>query len=219
MSEMMRLTSYRLMILLSSACCMASATGTAEPSADIRASVTIVPSPDSDGDGLTDANEAWLGTLSTVADTDGDGLSDGQEYIQYGTDPLKRDSDGDLLPDGWEVRFHLNPLNTNGDDGAAGNPDLDNMDNLSEYIADTDPTRANSRFEVTTIQPTTEGIRIDWMGGVYATQYLESGTLPGGTGGEWRVILTNIPPTALTTNVVAPTPTNNALFYRVRATR
>lgn len=215
----MRLTSYRLIALLFAAHCVASATQASDPSTEVRASVTIVPSPDSDGDGLTDAHEAWLGTSPTVADTDGDGLRDAAEYLTYRTDPLAWDTDGDMLPDGWEVRFHLNPLSTSGHDGAAGNPDNDNMDNLSEYIADTDPTRANSRFELTTIQPTYEGVRIDWMGGVHATQYLESRTMLGSTSSSWLVIFTNIPPTTIETNVVTAGPTNNSLFYRVRAIR
>ena len=43
---------------------------------------------DSDGDGLTDAREAELGTDPALTDTDGDGLSDGEEVDFLGTDPL-----------------------------------------------------------------------------------------------------------------------------------
>ncbi len=42
---------------------------------------------DTDGDGLTDAREAELGTDPTLVDTDGDGISDGDEVF-LGTDPL-----------------------------------------------------------------------------------------------------------------------------------
>ncbi len=42
---------------------------------------------DSDGDGLTDAEEGLLGTDPNNADTDGDGVSDWQE-VANGTDPL-----------------------------------------------------------------------------------------------------------------------------------
>ncbi|MGI8643489.1 MAG: hypothetical protein ACR2LS_05170, partial [Thermomicrobiales bacterium] len=43
---------------------------------------------DTDGDGLTDAREAELGTDPALADTDGDGISDGDEVDFLGTDPL-----------------------------------------------------------------------------------------------------------------------------------
>jgi hypothetical protein len=59
---------------------------------------------DSDSDGLTDAQEAILGTDPKKADSDGDNLSDGEEYFDYFTDPLSPDSDGDGLTDG-EDRF------------------------------------------------------------------------------------------------------------------
>jgi hypothetical protein len=58
---------------------------------------------DSDGDGLTDGEEAALGTNPASADSDGDGLSDGDEVRGFGTDPLAPDTDGDGLPDGVDV--------------------------------------------------------------------------------------------------------------------
>jgi hypothetical protein len=52
----------------------------------VYASVTILPSPDSDADGLTDAHEAWYGTDPHEKDTDGDTMDDGAEVIA-GTSP------------------------------------------------------------------------------------------------------------------------------------
>jgi hypothetical protein len=49
------------------------------------------PTIDTDGDGLTDAEETALGTDPNVADTDGDGFSDGQE-VAAKTDPLSQSS-------------------------------------------------------------------------------------------------------------------------------
>ncbi len=58
---------------------------------------------DTDGDGLSDAYEAWtLGTDPANPDTDCDGLPDGAE-LSLGTDPLCADTDGDGLNDGDEV--------------------------------------------------------------------------------------------------------------------
>ncbi len=62
-----------------------------------------VPGPkDTDGDGLTDDQEAIIGTDPTKADTDGDGLKDGLE-VSLGTDPLDPDSDHDGLSDSAEI--------------------------------------------------------------------------------------------------------------------
>jgi hypothetical protein len=48
---------------------------------------TTEPPPDADGDGLTDAEEAQLGTNPNNQDTDGDTYADGGEVLS-GTDPL-----------------------------------------------------------------------------------------------------------------------------------
>ena len=58
---------------------------------------------DTDGDGLSDADElATYGTNPSLADTDDDGLSDGEEINTFGTDPLNEDTDGDGLIDGLD---------------------------------------------------------------------------------------------------------------------
>ncbi len=58
-------------------------------------------SEDPDGDGLTNREEAELGTDPLVPDGDGDGLSDGLE-LAIGYQPLRADSDGDGVADGDE---------------------------------------------------------------------------------------------------------------------
>ncbi len=64
----------------------------------------VVVNVDSDGDGLTDADETGVyGTDPTKADTDGDGLWDGDEVLDYGTNPLAIDTDGGGIGDGEEV--------------------------------------------------------------------------------------------------------------------
>jgi Tol biopolymer transport system component len=74
----------------------------------------LVIGNDSDGDGLTDGDEADLGTDPHHPDTDGDGLNDALEVL-YGSDPLKPDSDGDGLLDGQEVALGTNPNNQDTD--------------------------------------------------------------------------------------------------------
>jgi hypothetical protein len=57
---------------------------------------------DEDTDGLSDAQEAELGTDPANPDTDGDGLFDGPE-VAAGTDPTLYDSDGDGFGDNQEA--------------------------------------------------------------------------------------------------------------------
>lgn len=70
-------------------------------------------------------------------DSDGDGLSDAQEMYLHHTDPHNADSDGDGLPDGWEIRYGLNPLLND----AGGDLDGDGVSNLTEYLQGRDPTK------------------------------------------------------------------------------
>jgi len=64
---------------------------------------------DADGDGLSDSEEAGLGTSQLDRDSDADGLTDFAEVRVYGTDPTKADTDGDGLTDGIEVREGFDP--------------------------------------------------------------------------------------------------------------
>jgi hypothetical protein len=60
---------------------------------------------------LTSANYFWVVPPSaTSIDSDGDGLSDAQEMI-LGTDPFNPDTDGDGFTDGVEVAAGSDPLN------------------------------------------------------------------------------------------------------------
>jgi thiol-disulfide isomerase/thioredoxin len=69
---------------------------------------------DTDGDGLTDKDEADLGTDPNSTDSDQDGVSDSDE-VHMGADPLSTDSDGDGYSDGDEIAQHSNPIDA--DDG------------------------------------------------------------------------------------------------------
>jgi len=65
---------------------------------------------DTDLDGLTDTEEAALGTDPSSADSDGDGLDDGDEVFIYGTDPMAVDSDDDGVDDGTEIDEGTDPM-------------------------------------------------------------------------------------------------------------
>ncbi|MBI2633175.1 MAG: hypothetical protein HYW78_02170 [Parcubacteria group bacterium] len=66
---------------------------------------------DSDGDGLSDTDEARLGTDPLKTDSDGDGLYDKEEVEIYKTNPLSADSDGDGINDKEDVAGQLNVQN------------------------------------------------------------------------------------------------------------
>lgn len=68
----------------------------------LAATQTAIALADNDGDGLSNAREAELGTDPNNPDSDNDGLSDGQELVNQ-CNPLDRDTDKDTLFDGAEV--------------------------------------------------------------------------------------------------------------------
>jgi hypothetical protein len=117
-------------------------TNTATPTNTPTPTLTPTPAtiPDSDGDGLNDQQEAFLGTNPYNPDTDGDGLSDGTEVLVTFTNPLSPDTDGDGLSDGTEV----------------------NTTNTNPTIADTDADGLSDGVEVNTyatnpLNPDTDG--------------------------------------------------------------
>lgn len=95
------------------------------------------PGTDTDEDGLTDVEEAALGTDPANADTDEDGINDFDEVNVWGSDPLNLDSDGDTLYDGGELIFGTAILNpdTDGDDLSDGD---------EVYLHETDPTNPDT---------------------------------------------------------------------------
>ncbi|OGH93842.1 MAG: hypothetical protein A2538_03160 [Candidatus Magasanikbacteria bacterium RIFOXYD2_FULL_41_14] len=64
---------------------------------------------DADQDGLSNEEEAKLGTDPNTGDSDHDGILDYDEINLYKSDPLKADTDGDGLKDGYEVLRGYSP--------------------------------------------------------------------------------------------------------------
>jgi YD repeat-containing protein len=126
---------------------------------------------------------------------------------------LVADADGNGLPDAWELQyFGHTGVNPNDD------PDRDGFSNLQEYIADTNPLDSNSYLRITSAQLSTNGVQINWSGGVQARQYLQRNSSIGGTN-TWVNIQTAQPPTAINGSYADPPTTNKASFYRIRVQR
>ncbi len=86
-----------------------------------RAATSDPTVPDTDGDGLWDAQEANLRIDPRAADTDDDQLNDYAEFNEVYSNALDQDSDDDTLDDSLEfLFFHTSPLlkDTDGDQTA-----------------------------------------------------------------------------------------------------
>jgi hypothetical protein len=128
------------------------------------------PLPDSDADGVVDADEELAGTdpllsdsdengvsdlverelggsssasCASETDEDGDGLTDCEEAL-LGTAAVAPDSDGDLLPDWLEVALGSPPR----DDSAESDPDLDGVSTVAEVRGHMPPNLYNSGEEI-----------------------------------------------------------------------
>jgi hypothetical protein len=70
---------------------------------------------------------------------------------------VSADEDNDGMPDDWETQNRLDPTSS-GD--AAMEPDQDGVDNLSEFLANTDPHDATSQLRIVAIERNSPSIRI-----------------------------------------------------------
>ncbi|UCG07373.1 MAG: fibronectin type III domain-containing protein [Desulfobacterales bacterium] len=90
-------------------------------------SVTKEQVRDSDGDGVPDEEDAFPFDPDEWLDTDGDGTGNNAD----------EDDDDDGIPDEWENKYGLDPLQDDADE----DPDGDGVSNIDEYYAGTDPTQ------------------------------------------------------------------------------
>ncbi|MGJ8697515.1 MAG: LamG-like jellyroll fold domain-containing protein [Verrucomicrobiaceae bacterium] len=147
---------------------------------DEQTNQTFPNNADSDDDNLSDKVETntgvWVsasdtGTNPRDVDSDDDTLNDGIEdnggvfvsATQTGSNPNLADTDSDTMPDNYEVTNSLDP---SADDSLL-DPDLDTLDNITEFglgtnpqLADTDADLLNDNVETNTgtwVSPTNTG--------------------------------------------------------------
>ena len=90
---------------------------------------------DLDNDGLTNGQEAALGTDPAHPDSDRDGLNDADDRFPLEAE-FREDSDNDGLPNAFESR---SGLSAHDPDDAKEDKDNDGLSNLDEFIEGTDP--------------------------------------------------------------------------------
>ena len=101
----------------------------------------------------------WTAALAfseaSARDLDGDGLANTNEFL-VGTDHEQWDTDGDGMPDGYEVEHGLLPLTQ---DGHVDN-DLDGVSNRDEFTAGTAANNPAAYFKITSAVPSPSGMLI-----------------------------------------------------------
>ena len=97
--------------------------------------------------------------------------------------------------------------------------DGDFMAAWEEFVADTDPTDADSVLTLIAVTQSNGNIEVHWKGGTLARQYLQRRK-------EWELVIenwpdlfTNEPPTTVMTNFTDSFSTNEAFIYRIKALR
>jgi hypothetical protein len=104
------------------------------------------------------ANCGWISLSNVVAHVQTDVIANGA------------DTDGDGLPDAWE-RLHFGDLSP----GAEDDPDGEGMNNLQEYLADTDPLNADENLRITAFDTPPDGRepKVTWTSKPTRRYYLE----------------------------------------------
>ena len=122
------------------------------------------------------------------------------------------DMDGDGLPDTWEER-HAIPESEN-------DPDGDGSDNLSEYLAGTDPADADSSLGMYRVVPSGSNLSLHFpvMHAKTCRVWQATGALSNNA--AWVCIATNGASSTfpLATNQVLAPLQNGGAFYRITAT-
>jgi hypothetical protein len=118
-------------------------------------------------------------------------------------------------PESWLAQFGW----TNDFDQAAlADTDGDGLEAWQEYAADTIPTNKNSVLKISGITTSNGACRIQWQGGSNAWQLLEVCSNLHTNSQFWKSVITNTPPTAISTNISIGN-SSTTLFYRIKAWR
>jgi hypothetical protein len=123
---------------------------------------------------------------------------------------IPNDTDGDGIPDWWELAHGLNP---NDPTDANRDDDGDGFSNLQEYLAGTDPADPSSALKITALTVTGSNTLITFTTALDKNYAIE--TANNLHSANWTIVTQNVAGTG--NNLQITTATNApALYYRVR---
>ena len=140
-----------------------------------------------------------------------DALEAGAKENYFGYPPAADDSDGDALPDSWEISSFWTLAH-----GANDDPDGDGVANRAEYLAGTHPNNSGSIFTLTGGQADGTEVQVGWStvsGKNYQLMRSESLMVP-----SWSVAGLPVSGTGSDASTTVPDDANQG-FYKVRANR
>lgn len=131
-------------------------------------------------------------------------------------DPATLDTDGDGIPDAWETQYFGGPTNC----VASADSDDDGANNLSEYLAGTDPTDAASVLclAAVSVPAAADGrVILEWPSAAQRIYAVDAATVLS-TNTSWTTILDAVPATPPLNVVTATVPVeaDPALFLRIQ---
>lgn len=105
---------------------------------------------------------------------------EGEEFLALlvTSTPRGQDTDGDRIPDFWEMSFGFDPIKFS---DAQGDIDLDGMTEYDEYVAGTDPYFATSRLDLRGTSHTPAGFTLSFptvFGQNYVVEYADTLPMP-----------------------------------------